>query len=1239
MVEHIRRARGFSRFARVLCLLLCVAALLSVFAAEDSRVIRVGAFPYDSQLKIDQEGNYSGYGFDYLQEIARYTGWQYEFVDATWEESLTMLAEGELDLMGAVMKNPAREQTLDFSDWAMISGYGVLATPLDNAKLPYEDFAAFDRLRVGAMRSNQQTASFLAYSTEHSFTPQMFYYETQEALVSALDRGDLDAILLTSVLRSDHLRVVAKFGENDSYFATTKGNTEVLNRVNSAMGQIRYNNPYFNSELDQKYFDFQTATPISYTHTELDFVQNSGPIRCLYNPAARPISYTDARTGKAQGIAVDVCSLLEEKTGLTLELIPAPTAEEALDLLSRGEADMLLAQAHDYSWAQRNHALLTDAYLEGQIVMVYQDQIPISPVSAICEQSLPEATVKFVTGTAAQVLYYGSTEECLNAVRTGQADVTYVNSIVMSYQNSNPKFTQLQTAPMYGYSMDTCIAVSAAVNPTLLLILDKALTNISDAQINHIVSSNLKPDQRNTLGDLLYARPLESILLISSVLLVVAFVLFLLFWSRAKNARLMKRMVYIDALTGGPTYKALTEGAPALLGHQPERYALLYMDMHQFKAINDAFGYDAGDRVLKEIAALLHDFVAENERYARVYADKFVLLIHCVPDDQFRARISDLSTRLGGLSMGEFHGANFLFTGGVYRMQRGSCDMDMAFDRANYAKSTVKAHFVNTFVFYDDVMRSQVLMEKSLESRMLPALARGEFVPFYQPKVNVITGEVVGVEALVRWLQMDGSYLPPDEFLPFYEKNGFIVRIDFTMFETVCQHLHHWLEIGNEPVTVSVNFSRHHIQDVHFAEKLMEITQRYGVPTSILEIEITETIALDSIVSAVDFVRALKDKGFSISIDDYGSGYSSISFLQDLPLDVLKLDKEFIVSAMQSSKGRDLMRYLVTALKNNGIRVICEGIETQEQRDFIVSLNCRYAQGFLYAKPMPRKEFEDYLLQHSIAELDDIDFVSIDSIGDQVWSSAGNFLNSVMPGWIVGCYTTKGYPVFYISPAFLASLGYSEPEFLHATGGLYLNCLHPDDVEQVVDAVKGGGQGFEAFRMEYRLMRKDGTILWIRDIGKTVLTDEGRESLLRVCTDITDIVEARQDAETVRAQLDLALTLTEHAVFEYDLATSALCGQTGLAAYFPQNLPMERVPDSMMVEGRVHPEDMGAFRDMFRLLAQGAPYASCEVRLRGVKPPEDNAYLWTDTVLSAITGEDGVPIRAVGVLERIDRPT
>lgn len=1226
------------RISRGLIGFLVVSLLVGLFvlpvnATEDEQVIKVGVFPYKELMMKSEDGRYSGYGYEYLQEISRYTGWTYKYVDGTWEECLEMLKTGEIDLMGGLVKTEEREKSFDFVDEPFIDAYGVLVTNKSNKELPFNDFEAFEGLRVGAIEQNIQAETFLKFSKDAGFTPKIVYYKTEDDLDKALGKGEIGAKLATSMLIAPELRVIAKYGESEGCFATTKGNTALLKQMNAVMEEIKLHDPYFNSVLSKKYFDIQTQTQISFTREELEYIKSAKTLRCNYNPELRPISYSDGDQNVPKGMAMDIAKIIEEKTGLVFEIIPTETLNGAIDEFYDGDANLFLTKNKDVTWRNSNKGFISMPYLTGQLVTIGTHR-ENHECKVAWYDGMPESamTAEFLHENAS-VVKFSTLEEALNAVNDGDADITFANSVVMSYYMNDPKYGGLASSPAYGHSVEVCIAVNPEEDPILLSILNKALASISESEINHIIAQNTSNPEARTIKSLIYTDPIAVVAVILIVFIAITSAIFILFRTKSKSEQSMKKMLYTDPITGYPNYKAMVEDAPKLIGDSPEDFVLIYMDMHQFKSINDIFGYEVGDNILRSISERLKEFIRDDERFGRVYADNFAILLRYTTREELEERLRKLSGQLSAISEEHFDNSSFIFTGGIYRLEKDYGNLDYACDKANYAKDSIKGFFSNTFVAYNDVLHQQILNQKNLEDKMASALENHEFIPYYQPKVNALTGEVIGAEALTRWKTTEGKIIPPMEFLPFYEKNGFIVQIDFAMFEAVCKDMHDWLEEGKQIVITSVNFSRRHMTNKTFALQLMTIAERYHIPPNMLEVEITETMGMESMEVAIEFVRSIQEYGFGVSIDDFGEGYSSIALLQEMPLDVLKLDKKFIENAMKIPKAGDVMKYLVKAMKKNNIKIVCEGIETEEQRDFVLKQNCLYIQGYLYSKPLPLEEFQEYLNNSKVALPQQFDIVSITDFDPKIWGDSDDFLNRAMPGWMVAFYPEAGYPLFYVSDDLLDALGYGEQEYRTVTGGLFSGVMHPDDWKEVENQLTSLDMEEGEVHLQYRMLKKDGSVLWIRNTTKRIIIDNGKEALLGDCIDITDIMMLQLEKEVAHTKYEMALQLTNHAIYEYDIREKKVIAYSG-----PENFDVlkgntENFPESILEAGIVHPNDEEIIVALFERIHAGETSCKAEVRIR----LNEGQYVWIRIITTTVFAESGEPFKTIGVLENVDQ--
>lgn len=422
----------------------------------------------------------------------------------------------------------------------------------------------------------------------------------------------------------------------------------------------------------------------------------------------------------------------------------------------------------------------------------------------------------------------------------------------------------------------------------------------------------------------------------------------------------VSRIAYTDSITGYSTWDKFVLDAKSLLRHEYRRYALVSFDIDKFKAINDMYGHEEGNRVLKLIADTVNRNLQDGETFSRINSDNYYILMLYSSDRDTARRIGSLIQAI------EYEITEFVpvLSFGIYRITDKSVSIRRMGDLADIAKRTVKYGDASAYTFYSESMLEKMREEKRIENEMQTALDMHEFCVFYQPKVS-LDGKVnlTGAEALVRWIK-DGTVISPGKFIPLFEKNRFIVKLDYYIMDQVCQKIKQW-ESYYPHLLISVNMSRAHLRDPQFVEKLNDICLSHGVSTSSIEIEITESAAYGSLDVLTAVFKQLRDYGFHISIDDFGSGYSSLNMLKDLPADVLKIDRAFLAESNSNKRANDILGYVIRMAGSLGMHTICEGIETDEQAKLLGGLGCEMAQGFYFAKPMPSDSFEEILRGNS----------------------------------------------------------------------------------------------------------------------------------------------------------------------------------------------------------------------------------------------------------------------------------
>ncbi|WP_195268748.1 EAL domain-containing protein [Eubacterium sp. 1001713B170207_170306_E7] len=421
-----------------------------------------------------------------------------------------------------------------------------------------------------------------------------------------------------------------------------------------------------------------------------------------------------------------------------------------------------------------------------------------------------------------------------------------------------------------------------------------------------------------------------------------------------KSRRELQRMAYTDTITGFSNFnKFIVDSERWLNGKEHLQYAIVSFDIDKFKAINDLYGFKSGNQLLAAMSEILNRHLTDRETFCRVASDDFALLLRYNTPEALTGRLRILREQLACQELD----IPFTLSFGVYLVQEDHLSVNHMYDRADMARKSIKDANGNGIAFFDTVMRNQILRERKIENQMETALETGQFKVYLQPKYSLETLQPVGAEALVRWLHPEKGLIPPAEFIPLFEKNNFVIKLDFFMFESICKQQRSWMDQGLRPLLISVNFSRKHLSHSDFAERLMAIVEKYGVPPDCLELEVTESAVFDNIGMLASVFKALNDFGFKISIDDFGTGYSSLNLLRELPVDVLKMDREFFNETTLSRRGEKVVESVIQMAHSLDIKVVAEGVETQEQIDFLKKIGCDIIQGYYFARPMPIEAF------------------------------------------------------------------------------------------------------------------------------------------------------------------------------------------------------------------------------------------------------------------------------------------
>ena len=444
------------------------------------------------------------------------------------------------------------------------------------------------------------------------------------------------------------------------------------------------------------------------------------------------------------------------------------------------------------------------------------------------------------------------------------------------------------------------------------------------------------------------------------VLLMLSGLLFLAIRLRRRSRNRLRDVAYVDPLTGAGNFNSMQAHFGHYLDELGGKGVLVLLDVIKFKVINDLHGYQRGNEVLQKIAHVLRKELQPKENFCRLTADHFVLLLSFEDRERFLRRTVQLAAQLRRECAGEPLGLIIDVAMGMYEITDPSVPFYIMLDRAHFALDSAKSSTPNKSQFFEEADRSRMVAEQEIETTMHSALSNHEFEIYLQPKCDFSTGQLRGAEALVRWNKADGI-VRPDEFIPVFEKNGFILQLDMYIFEEVVQLLREWKEKGLCPVPVAVNFSRLHLNDDRFVPQMRHISSKYGVETQLLEVELTESVVFNNLQRAQSVLGNLHRYGFSVAMDDFGAGYSSLNVLKNLHFDSVKLDKEFLGDCENNPYAQNVIEGTVKMIKKLGMHVVAEGVETREQADFLRQVGCDVAQGYFFSRPVKASVFEQML--------------------------------------------------------------------------------------------------------------------------------------------------------------------------------------------------------------------------------------------------------------------------------------
>ena len=702
-------------------------------------------------------------------------------------------------------------------------------------------------------------------------------------------------------------------------------------------------------------------------------------------------------------------------------------------------------------------------------------------------------------------------------------------------------------------------------------------------------------------------------------------------------ARVSLEAPRIDAATGLLSKEAFFDEAAAYLRHSGARdVSIVCFDVDHFKLFNDLHGLDCGDELLRYLgrALALRFSPDEAQPLARLAADTFALCATGIRPERVERILVDISSECP-------NGIDAIVRAGVYRIEDPASPVSIMCDRAVIALRTVKGSYFDRVALYDPGMREALVLEREVVAGIESALREDRIELFLQPKCNIRTGKIVGAEALARWRHPERGIVAPGEFIPLIERNGLVRSLDLRVWEKTAAWIRGLIDEGVQPVPVSVNVSRADIYLVDVAAELHALVERYGIDPSLIEVEITESAYSerpDRIVAAFD---ELAERGFTVLMDDFGSGYSSLNMLKDINVDVLKIDMRFL--DRDDRRSKDIMESVIRMARWLDLPVIAEGVETREQVNFLLDVGCSYAQGYYYARPMEAAAFEALLtdgskVQHEQCALQDarrpiLDFRDLlheNTISDRM-------LSSIIGSVALYSYADGDLRLIRGNEAYrrlIATLG--EGVNGAEEGGSLLPFVHDEDRDALVAAAEETVRSCPDDGVEV-VVRRMGTngCHWHKMRLFHLNTTNGSATVYGSVTDVTERMEYMEALRKSEQRFEMTLEASGTVVFELDIPTRTARYSEFLQQAFGLAETVANAPEGFIEQGTVAEESIEDFRAIYRDLYAGAPRTSAVVRaIMG-----DGSRAWNRVTLLAMPTETGAPVKAVGLVEHVTRET
>ena len=960
---------GLKRLAAILACLavaLAFALPLTAHAEESGKTVRVGW--YESSFNtVDQNGRRSGYAYEYQLKLAAYTGWTYEYVNGSWSELLEMLEAGDIDLMSDVSYTAARDKLMLYPDLPMGTEEYYLFISPNNHDIVSTNYSSLNGKRVGANRGSIQKDFFEQWAQVHGVEVELVEVSgTEDDSLDMLETGKLDAyVTADSFIDPDRAAPVWKIGSSDYYFVVSNNRPDLLADLNMAMSKIQDENRYYNEQMFEKHIK-RAGANVFLTSDELAWLNDHGPIRVGYEDDYLAFCAQDETTGELTGALKDYLAAASDcltNAHIDFEAVAFSNADTALEALKNGEIDCVFPSNLGGYDGETLGIVMTPPMTSTDIYAVVREAnqnsfVKKEHVVVAVNEGNPNYEAYLRDNYPDWVkVYYPTTEECLKAVAESVADCVLVSNY--RYSNIERLCDKYRlTFVTTGTDVDYCFAVNSG-DMGAYSVLTKVVNLVPASTVNTAMAFYATEDAKITFIDVI----IDNLPVVMILLAIVVLVILLLLIRSKRAERKASKLISAtetDNLTGLYNRDFFFQYANRRYHEHPETSMdAIVLNIERFHSVNALNGREFGDQVLRVLGDEIRAVADETKGIAgRFEADRFD--IYCEHTSDYDAIFERLQGKLDELATN----ASIQLRMGVMPWQE-KLEPVQQFDRARTACSMARGNFKEHLVVFDERVRDREMREQRFLSDLRRALDSFEFEVYYQPQFDIQSepAKLVGAEALVRWSHPELGVIPPDEFVPLFERNGQIGELDEYVWEEAARQVARWRDQYGVTIPVSVNLSRVDVFDPALEGTLERILGQNELDHTAIKLEVTESAYTENADQVIRVVESLRAKGYAVAMDDFGTGYSSLSMLSAMPIDILKMDRTFIQDIEHDEKNTQLVALILGIAENLNIPVVAEGVETGGQMKLLKDLGCAMVQGFYFSRPLHVSDFEAEFIQ------------------------------------------------------------------------------------------------------------------------------------------------------------------------------------------------------------------------------------------------------------------------------------